>query len=181
MNDDVLKKVLFFGANSSYSHSMLSYAYIRSFSDKFLSRWQWSYLETVIAANPMEVAVEINDRLPDAIIATAYLFNIEFLLKTLSRVKSLSPQTPVILGGPEFIGDNSVFLQRHPYVDAVIRGDESSVYLLLKNLLKQEYTHAKYLANITNSIEKFEKEWHFNGLNTIPCNISISGKSSQMF
>ena len=79
MNDDVLKKVLFFGANSSYSHSMLSYAYIRSFSDKFLSRWQWSYLETVIAANPMEVAVEINDRLPDAIIATAYLFNIEFL------------------------------------------------------------------------------------------------------
>ena len=29
-----------------------------------------------------------------------------------------------------------------------------------KNLLKQEYIHLKYLANITNSIEKIEKEWH---------------------
>ena len=29
-----------------------------------------------------------------------------------------------------------------------------------KNLLKQEYIHAKYIANITNNIEKFEREWH---------------------
>ena len=29
-----------------------------------------------------------------------------------------------------------------------------------KNLLKQEYIHSKYMANIKNSIEKFEKDWH---------------------
>ena len=29
-----------------------------------------------------------------------------------------------------------------------------------KNLLKQEYIHAKYMANITNNMENFEKEWH---------------------
>ena len=33
-------------------------------------------------------------------------------------------------------------------------------FFCFKNLLRQEYIHAKYLANITNSIEKFEKEWH---------------------
>ena len=29
-----------------------------------------------------------------------------------------------------------------------------------KNLLIQEYIHSKYLANITNSTDKFEKDWH---------------------
>ena len=134
MNDEAIKKVLFFGANSSYSHSMLSYAYIRSFSEQFLSNWDWQYLETVTVADPAETAVEINAARPDAIIATAYLFNIEFLFKTLCRVKALSPCTPVILGGPEFLGDNAAFLQKHPEIDVVVRGDESSVYLVLENI-----------------------------------------------
>ena len=29
-----------------------------------------------------------------------------------------------------------------------------------KNLLKQQYVQAKYMANITGRIDDFEKEWH---------------------
>ncbi len=166
MSDNALKKVLFFGANSSYSHSMLSYAYIRAFSDKYLSNWNWRYLETVTAADPMETAVEIDADRPDVIIATAYLFNIEFLLKTLCRIKALSPCVPVILGGPEFLGDNAAFLQSHPEVDAVIRGDESSVYTVLENIADRSvwgdipglcmYKGGEY---IDNGVARFEGEF----------------------
>ena len=33
-------------------------------------------------------------------------------------------------------------------------------FFCFKNLLRQEYIHAKYLANITHNMEKFEKDWH---------------------
>ena len=29
-----------------------------------------------------------------------------------------------------------------------------------KNLSKQQYIHSKYLANVNNKIDHFEKEWH---------------------
>ena len=33
-------------------------------------------------------------------------------------------------------------------------------FFCFKNLLRQEYIHAKYLSNITHNIEEFEKDWH---------------------
>ena len=38
--------------------------------------------------------------------------------------------------------------------------DKTPNFFNFKNLSKQEYVHKKYLANITNSIERFDKEWH---------------------
>ena len=38
--------------------------------------------------------------------------------------------------------------------------DKTPNFFNFKNLLKQEYIHSKYLANITNNTDKFEKDWH---------------------
>ena len=38
--------------------------------------------------------------------------------------------------------------------------DKTPNFFNFKNLLKQEYVHSNYLSNFTNSVEKFEKEWH---------------------
>ena len=38
--------------------------------------------------------------------------------------------------------------------------NKTPILFNFKNLLKQEYIHSKYFANITNSIDKFEKDWH---------------------
>ena len=40
-----------------------------------------------------------------------------------SRVKALLPESCLILGGPEFLGDNEAFLRRNPFVDCVFRGE----------------------------------------------------------
>jgi radical SAM superfamily enzyme YgiQ (UPF0313 family) len=130
----MMQNLVFFGANSSYSHSMLSYAMLQSFNAEKSPEWQWRQFETVTSADPMDIAIELADIEMDAVIATAYLFNITFLLRVLSRFKRLKPDIPIFLGGPEFLGDNQKFLRRNPEIAAVIRGDESSVWLLLQNL-----------------------------------------------
>ena len=126
------QKVLFFGANTSYSHSMLSYAMLKSFTTDKIPEWQWHQIETVTSADPMDTAIELAAHDVDLIVATAYLFNIAFLMRVICRYKSLKPDIPVILGGPEFLGDNREFLSKNPAVDAVIRGDESSFHTLLQ-------------------------------------------------
>ena len=40
-----------------------------------------------------------------------------------SRVKALLPDACLILGGPEFLGDNEEFLRKNPFVDCVFRGE----------------------------------------------------------
>ena len=40
-----------------------------------------------------------------------------------SRAKALLPHTCLILGGPEFLGENKSFLHRNPFVDCVFRGE----------------------------------------------------------
>ncbi len=130
----MMRNLVFLGANTSYSHSMLSYAMIRSFNAEKVPDWQWREYETVTVADPMKTAIELSDMNPDILVATAYLFNIDFLLRVIARFKQLQPEVPVFLGGPEFLGDNRLFLQAHSCISGVIRGDESSVWQVLENL-----------------------------------------------
>ena len=60
---------------------------------------------------------------PDVIVATAWLFTHEQLLHVIGRAKALMPRVKVVLGGPEFLGDNEAYLRQHPEVDAVFRGE----------------------------------------------------------
>ena len=60
---------------------------------------------------------------PDIIAATAWLFNKEILLHIICRLKALLPNSKVILGGPEFLGNNKDFLLSTPFVDCVFRGE----------------------------------------------------------
>ncbi len=124
-------KIVFIGINSSYSHTMLSYGYIRTYTEKHLTDLNWKYLESNIKDDAICFAVTAAEEQPDIILATAYLFNQEFLLKLLKPLKQLCPKCKIFLGGPQFLGDNREFLRANPEINGVIRGDESSVYRVI--------------------------------------------------
>ena len=65
---------------------------------------------------------------PDIIAATNWLFNHEQLLHIVSRAKALLPQCCVVMGGPEFLGDNEAFLRKNPFVSCVFRGEGEEVF-----------------------------------------------------
>jgi radical SAM superfamily enzyme YgiQ (UPF0313 family) len=131
-------EVLFLEINSSYSHSMLSYGLLRSFTDSMLPEWHWRHLDATIKSDEDELLKQLIAQTPDVIVATGYLFNIEYLCRILERYSRVIPDAMIFLGGPEFLGCNTEFLKAHQFIDGVVRGDESSFYLLLKNLHRRE-------------------------------------------
>ena len=115
-------KILWIDLNSSYTHSSLAlpalHAQIKGNTD-----YEWEIVSATINENLGTVVDEIYRHKPDILASTCWLFNHEALMHIVSRAKALLPESCLILGGPEFLGDNDAFLRRNPYVDCVFRGE----------------------------------------------------------
>lgn len=115
-------KILWIDLNSSYAHSSLALPALHAqIKDK--SPYEWEMVSATINENVGMVVERIVTYQPDIIAATMWLFNHEQLLHITSRVKALLPKACLILGGPEFLGENETFLRCNPFVDAVFRGE----------------------------------------------------------
>lgn len=115
-------KLLWLDLNSSYAHSSLALPALQA---QMLDNHtiEWDILSATINENPGTIVCEIQRRNPDVIAATNWLFTHEALLHILSRAAVLLPQTQIILGGPEFLGENETFLRHNTFVTAVFRGE----------------------------------------------------------
>jgi len=83
----------------------------------------WSAVRATIHDDPAETAYRIWQQRPDLLTGTVYLFNRRFVLDVCARVKAMLPECTVVLGGPEWLGNNEATLRAAPFLDAVIRGE----------------------------------------------------------
>ncbi|HIZ04540.1 MAG TPA: DUF4080 domain-containing protein [Candidatus Phocaeicola gallistercoris] len=115
-------KILWLDLNSSYAHSSLA---LPSLQAQLINHKQleWDIISATINENPSTIATEIYQHRPDIIAATCWLFNHEQLIHILARAHALLPMCRIVLGGPEFLGDNETFLRNNSFVDAVFRGE----------------------------------------------------------
>ena len=90
---------------------------------KDCSEYEWEMVSATINENIGKIVDDICSHQPDILAATCWLFNHEVLMHIISRAKALLPKTCVILGGPEFLGENETFLRKNPFVDCVFRGE----------------------------------------------------------
>lgn len=115
-------KLLWIDLNCSYAHSSLAlpalHAQVMERTDV-----EWSVVRTTTSEVLGATVDSIYAYRPDVVAATAWLFTHERLLEIISRLKALMPQLTVILGGPEFLGDNEDYLRRHAEIDAVFSGE----------------------------------------------------------
>ena len=154
-------KLLWLDLNSSYAHSSLAlpalHAQIANNTDI-----EWCMVSATINENTGSVVNQIYRHQPDIIAATNWLFNHEQLLHIVSRAKALLPHCCVILGGPEFLGDNEAFLYKNKFVSGVFRGEgEETFPLWLKvwNQPKKEWKSITGLCYLNES-----GEYQDNGL-----------------
>jgi len=117
---------------------MLSYGYLRTFTEKMSPSWEWEHICATTNDDPDKLLSNLAASRPDVICGTFYLFNHEYSLDILKRYKEENPQTRIFLGGPEFLGDNEMFLRRNPEISAVFRGDESSFSMVLSRISEHE-------------------------------------------
>ena len=114
-------KILWIDLNSSYAHSSLALPALHAqLTDNDI---EWSIVSATINENIGATVADICNQSPDIIAGSLWLFNHEVMMHITSRVKALLPQASLILGGPEFLGDNQEFLRKNPHVDCVFRGE----------------------------------------------------------
>lgn len=136
-------RILYLSVNSSFSHSSPAYGQLRAFSEEnYKEAMDWKFVECSINDSFDETIHRILDFNPNLILSTAYLFNIEFILKLLSRVFLLQSDTLIALGGPEFLGENESFLRQNRFISAVFRGDESPLPCFLAVLRDSAKWHS---------------------------------------
>lgn len=117
-----MKKIVWLDLNCSYAHSSLALPALHAqmMDDE---RWQWQ----VVSATINEPVGQTVERLvlcrPDLVCGTLWLFNHEAMMHLLERLHALAPQAVILLGGPEFLGDNEAFLRRYRCVAGVFRGE----------------------------------------------------------
>ncbi|MEG2946749.1 MAG: DUF4080 domain-containing protein [Bacteroidales bacterium] len=129
--------ILWLDLNSSYSHSSLALPAIHAQCD---NTHHWDVVRTTINIPVVSIVQEVVDKKPNLIFATAWLFTHEHLLATLSRIKVLLPDCLIVLGGPEFLGNNEKYLRTHTFIDMVFRGEgEENVPKWLDIWDKREY------------------------------------------
>lgn len=120
-------KILWIDLNSSYAHSSLALPALHAqiMTDPSI---EWEIVSATINENTGMIVDEIYRPRPDILAATTWLFNHEQLMHVASRVKALLPEACLVLGGPEFLGDNEEFLRKNPFVDCVFRGEGEEVF-----------------------------------------------------
>lgn len=108
---------------------MPSYGTLRAYTEQLAPEWHWHKFETTSRAPdtaPLEESL-LNLK-PDVVCGTAYVFNIEILLKLCRKVRDVLPGARIVLGGPEFPPGRDC----PPEADAVICGDETSFHWYLR-------------------------------------------------
>ncbi len=154
-------KLLWLDLNSSYAHSSLAlpalHAQIANNTDI-----EWCMVSATINENTGSVVNQIYRHQPDIIAATNWLFNHEQLLHIVSRAKALLPHCRVILGGPEFLGDNEAFLYKNKFVSGVFRGEGEEVFPLWLKVWNQPRKEWKSITGLCYLNES--GEYQDNGL-----------------
>ena len=127
-------RLLWLNINSSYSHSSLALPSIHAQSAPVNLNTDWFVLDGVISSDPGTLAAEAVSFKPDIITSTVWIFNHDIQIKVLSRIKALIPDVIIVLGGPEFLGDNELWLRTNNFADLVLRGEGEEVFPLWLNL-----------------------------------------------
>ena len=129
-------RIVWLDIHSSYSHASLALPLLHAASQGRVTPGpDWRAVSATINDSATEVAARVVAERPDLLAGTAYLFTREMLLAVIRRVKALAPECAVVLGGPEFLGDNETFLRREPAVDAVLRGEGELAFAELSGML----------------------------------------------
>lgn len=117
--------ILWLDINASYSHASLALPALHAqlINTPFATEHNWSVVRGSTKSDCNQLLEQLLEKEPQLILASLWLFTHEYVVAFLARVKALLPDSCIVLGGPEFLGNNQPFLQRNPFVDAVLRGE----------------------------------------------------------
>lgn len=147
-----MKNLVWLDINSSYSHSSLALPAIEACRED--DPYTWKCVSGTINSDIYLLTKELYAAQPNIIAATMWLFNHEVVIKVCQRIKALLPDVTIILGGPEFNGNNQDFLRQNSCIDWVFRGEgEIEFHKLLQGAAPSTITGLCYIDSEGNYID----------------------------
>lgn len=117
--------------NSKFIHSNLSIRYLKSYVEKINPI---EIKEFTINQNIDFIASELYKMKPDILGFSTYIWNLEETLQVAEIIKTVNPDTKILLGGPEVSFDGEDLLNKYPYIDYIIYGEGEETF---KELVEQ--------------------------------------------
>ena len=118
-------KLLFAAVNAKFVHTNLALRYLRQVTGGICTSVMKEYS---INDNILSVERDIILSKPDIVAFSCYIWNISFILTLADNVKKALPHCTIILGGPEVSYDSTDIMDRHPFVDYIIKGEGELVF-----------------------------------------------------
>ena len=126
-------KLLLTTLNSKYTHTSLALRYIESMLEDVNAD---VVLNEYTINNQLDYVVQdIYIGKYDVIVFSVYIWNVEETLIIAKNIKKVAPHIKIVFGGPEVTFESERFLEEHPSIDVIVRGEgEVSVRELIETL-----------------------------------------------
>lgn len=125
--------------NAKYIHMSLAIRYLKAYCEP---EFHVELAEYTIKDPLMNIVSDIYRRTPKIVGFSCYIWNIEETLEVVRVLKKISPETIVVLGGPEVSYDTEHWLDTVPEIDYIIVGEgEDTFRHLLRELHGERKLH----------------------------------------
>jgi len=144
-------KILLTTLNSKFIHSNLAIKYLDAMiRDKVDSVVE----EFTINEDIEDILSKIMSGGYDMVAFSCYIWNIERTIKIAENIKKISPETLILIGGPEVTYDAESILQRHEFIDFIIAGEGEKALSDLVDIIKKP----EKFREITNLYSRYAPE-----------------------
>ncbi len=112
--------------NSKFIHSSLALRYLRAYGRT--QGQAYDIVEYTINMPILDIVSDLTEQNADVIGFACYIWNIDMTLHVAQMVKSVSPKTRIVLGGPEVSYTARDILAANPFVDAIVQGEGEEAF-----------------------------------------------------
>lgn len=119
-------KILLTAINAKYIHSNPAVYSLRAYARDFQAHT--AVVEYTINHRTEFLLQELYKQQPDVLVFSCYLWNLPQVRILIKELKKLRPRLPIWLGGPEVSYQCEGFLQEHPMVKGIMRGEGEETF-----------------------------------------------------
>ncbi len=131
-----MKKILLTAINARFSHSNLALMYLRGAAEGL--PFEVEIAEYTIKRPVEEIAHDISVREPHAVALSVYIWNSSMIKKLAPIIKSMMPESLIIMGGPEVSFNPEKWLSEVSSIDFIVTGPGEAPF---RRLLESDLRH----------------------------------------
>ena len=148
-----MKDIILVGINSRYAHTSIGLRYLYANLKGLKERSE--ILEFAIGENAQVLAEKILDKSPMIIAIGVYIWNAMDVHNLIEILKKVSPQTQIIIGGPEV--SHTPFRVDFSQADFIIQGEgEISFYTLCRDILAKQAPKERIIKAVMPDLKAIE-------------------------